>query len=111
MDAPYFARLNSPTPTTSLSEPVHYVFRMNDPQEFTAYAKLDNGQASRLKCFAGLSLDGPNNGPKMFIAKLPNCSNEFRGPKEWCKESDMRGEYEWQLKLGESWSKGLNFHN
>lgn len=107
MDGPYFARLNSPTPTTSVSEVVHYVFRMNDPDEFTAYSKLDNGAAARLKCFAGIYSD--EEGPKMHIAKLPNCSNEFRGPKEWCKESEMRGEYEWELRLGESWSIGMNF--
>ncbi|CAL8126728.1 unnamed protein product [Orchesella dallaii] len=103
-DAPYFARLMSSTPTTSVAEPMHYVFRMNDPQEFSAYAKMSNGKAARLKCYSGQPPSEKPLEPLMQIAKLPDCSNEFRGPKDWCEDGALSGTYEWDLSVGQSWS-------
>ncbi|ODN01036.1 hypothetical protein Ocin01_05657 [Orchesella cincta] len=103
-DAPYFARLMSSTPTTSVAEPMHYVFRMNDPNEFTAYAKLSNGKAAKLKCYSGQPPSGKSSEPLIQIAKLPDCANEFRGPKPWCEDGALSGTYEWELSVGQSWS-------
>lgn len=109
-DAPYFARLNSPTPTTSVAETVDYLFRMNDPTDFSIYAKLGNGQAAKVKCLLGQSVPHDfRTSPVMQIAQLPNCSNEFRGPKPWCDDFEFILDYQWTLTIGESWSKSKGF--
>jgi len=109
-DAPYFARLVSPAPTSRVLETVDYVFRLNDPYDFSVYMTTSSlGDAMRLGCFPGQhGINQTGNLPVMHIAKLPQCANEFRGPQSWCGHEPSRHPpylpYGTVLKVGQKWS-------
>jgi len=98
-------------------EPVDYIFRLNDPNDFSIYTTASSqGHALRLGCLkgqTGASNDSQIYGkqatnktitnPIMQIAALPSCANEFRGPQTWC-QATQTSNYLATLKIGSKWS-------
>lgn len=91
----------SPTPTPTVNEPMDYLFRLNDPYDFSVYATLPQNKAARLTCFKAQVND--SSGPAIQIAKLPTCSNHFRGAQEWCGGLVPYGDYATTIRVGSKW--------